>query len=194
MITDTKQIKYFTAEELDRLFKAIKNTNNRFKIRNEAIFRIGYYCALRATEIGLIRIDDYNTSRNELYCRRLKGSNNNTIRIIDTDTLRALKKYIREYNPEDIMFPSQKGGPISRKMLDKLIKQYCDIANIKDITKHHFHTLKHTRAVILAEESLDVKDIQYWLGHKEISNTQIYFQFTSSQYDSLYKKLSKFEQ
>lgn len=194
MITDTKQIKYFTSDELNRLFKAIKNTDTRFKIRNEAIFRIGYYCGLRVTEIGLIKIDDFNTSRNELYCRRLKGSNNNTIRIIDTDTLRALKRYIREYNPEGIMFPSQNGGPISRKMLDKLTKQYCDIANIKDTTKHHFHTLKHTRAVILAEENFDVKDIQYWLGHKEISNTQIYFQFTSSQYDSLYKKLSKFEQ
>ena len=65
-------------------------------------------------------------------------------------------------------------------------------ANIKDKSKWHFHTLKHTRAVDLAEKGLDLKEIQYWLGHKEISNTQIYFQFTSVQYNALYRKLSKF--
>lgn len=89
------------------------------------------------------------------------------------------------------MFISQKGLPISRKTLDKLMKKYCEMAKIKDKDKWHFHTLKHTRAVNLAESGLDLKEIQYWLGHKEISNTQIYFQFTSSQYETLYKKLKK---
>jgi site-specific recombinase XerD len=45
-------------------------------------------------------------------------------------------------------------------------------------------------AVHLAESSLDVKELQYWLGHKNINNTIIYFQFTTTQQESMYQKLS----
>lgn len=187
---DNADIKYFTNKELKSFFKAIEKDNSKYRVRNECIFKLAYYCALRVSEVALIQVDDFNNSRNEIYCRRLKGSLNNTIRIVDPDILRSVKRYLRTIN-HDTMFISQKGLPISRKTLDKLMKKYCEIAKIKDKDKWHFHTLKHTRAVDLAEIGLDLKEIQYWLGHKEISNTQIYFQFTSSQYETLYKKLKK---
>ncbi|MDU4324873.1 MAG: tyrosine-type recombinase/integrase [Clostridium celatum] len=187
---DNADIKYFTNKELKAFFKAIEKDNSKYRVRNECIFKLAYYCALRVSEVALIQVDDFNNSRNEIYCRRLKGSLNNTIRIVDPDILRSVKRYLRTIN-HDTMFISQKGLPISRKTLDKLMKKYCEIAKIKDKDKWHFHTLKHTRAVDLAEIGLDLKEIQYWLGHKEISNTQIYFQFTSSQYETLYKKLKK---
>lgn len=188
---DNADIKYFTNKELKAFFKAIEKDNSKYRVRNECIFKLAYYCALRVSEVALIQVDDFNNSRNEIYCRRLKGSLNNTIRIVDPDILRSVKRYLRTIN-HDTMFISQKGLPISRKTLDKLMKKYCEIAKIKDKDKWHFHTLKHTRAVDLAEIGLDLKEIQYWLGHKEISNTQIYFQFTSSQYETLYKKLALF--
>lgn len=187
------EIKYFTEDELNKLFKAIANSQDKHKVRNEALFKIGYYCALRASEISLLKVSYFNTSKNELYCKRLKGSLNNTIRIIDSDIIKSLKRYLRNYNPKEYLFMSQMNKPISRKQLDVLMKHYCELAGIKDKSKHHFHTLKHTRAVRLAESNLDIKEIQYWLGHKEISNTQIYFQFTTSQYETLYRKLKKFE-
>lgn len=184
-------IKYFTNSELKKLFKTIENSEGKNQVRDEAIFKIGYYCALRASEISIINIEDYNSPRNELYCKRLKGSNNNTIKIIDKDILRALKRHIRNNNPESVMFVSQKKNPISRKTLDYLMKKYCSMAKIKDISKWHFHTLKHTRAVDLGNSGLDLKEIQYWLGHKEVSNTEIYFQFTSQQQENMYNKIVK---
>lgn len=187
--TNNDEIKFFTNDELKRLFKAIKDSDDKYKVRNEAIIKVAYYCALRASEVGMIMITDFNISRNEIYCRRLKGSQNNTLRIIDKDILRALKRYIREYSPKDILFKSQKGNPISRKTLDAMMKEYCKKANIQDTTKWHFHTLKHTKAIDLAESGLDLREIQYWLGHKEVSNTEIYLEFTSKQYESLYQKL-----
>ncbi|MBV4423305.1 tyrosine-type recombinase/integrase [Clostridium tyrobutyricum] len=184
-------IKYFTNSELKKLFKTIENSEGKNQVRDEAIFKIGYYCALRASEISIINIEDYNSPRNELYCKRLKGSNNNTIKIIDKDILRALKRHIRNNNPESVMFVSQKKNPISRKTLDYLMKKYCSMAQIKDISKRHFHTLKHTRAVDLGNSGLDLKEIQYWLGHKEVTNTEIYFQFTSQQQENMYNKIVK---
>ncbi|APQ75944.1 phage integrase family protein [Clostridium botulinum] len=89
------------------------------------------------------------------------------------------------------MFKSQKNNPISRQTLDYLMKKYCKIANISDKSKHHFHTLKHTTAVHLAESEMDIKELQWWLGHKSVSNTEIYFQFTTKQQEKMYMKLEE---
>ena len=188
-----EKTKFFTQKEMTALFNAIKVHKSSHSTRDLAIFRIAYRCGLRVSEIGLIRLEDYNASKGELYCQRLKGSNNNTIRL-DEKTKCALDKYIAEEKitcNSEILFKSQKGNPISRQTLDYLIKKYCTAANIADKSKYHFHTLKHTSAVHLAESDMDIKELQWWLGHKSVTNTEIYFQFTTSQQDKMYEKLEK---
>ena len=184
-------IKFFNQKELKSLFKAIEQSDIKYKTRDLAIFRVAYCCGLRSSEIGLIDYGNYNKSTGELYCKRLKGSWNNTIRL-DKETIKVLNKYIRENtftSDEYILFKSQEGKPISRKTLDVLMKKYCKLANIKNTSLHHFHALKHSCGVHLAESGLDVKELNFWLAHKNINNTLIYFQFTSSQQEQLYKKL-----
>lgn len=185
---NNRVIKYFTQDELKRLFLTIKESDNKYVVRNMAIFQVAYYCALRASEVGMLQIEDYNSIKNEIYCKRLKGSFNNTLRL-NKATASSIKKYINQAKPDNILFPSRQNNPISRQMLDRLIKKYCSAAGIKDKSKWHFHTLKHSRAVHLAEQGLDIKEVQYWLGHKEVNNTMIYFQFTTSQQEELYRKL-----
>lgn len=187
------KIKYFTQRELKSLFKAIEKSERKHSIRDLAIFRIAYYCGLRASEIGLIKYQSYNKVAAEIYCVRLKGSWNNTIRL-NKDTKKVLDKYIKEYgsfNDDDVLFQSQEKKPISRKTLDVLMKKYCENAKIQDKSKYHFHTLKHSCGVHLAESGLDIKEVNFWLAHKNINNTMVYFQFTTRQQEQLYKKLSK---
>lgn len=184
-------IKYFTQPELKKLFMIIEKSNKKYSLRDLLIFRLAYRCGLRATEIGLITLQNYNKNTQELYCKRLKGSLSNTIRL-DEKTNKLINKFIREFGPfedTDILFKSQKGGPISRKTLDMSIKKYCFVAKLHDSTKWHFHTLKHSCAVHLAESGLDLKEIQNWLGHKSINNTMVYFRFTTIQQQAMYKKL-----
>lgn len=189
-------IKYLYAHEKNALFRAIEKDPSLHRIRNMAMFQIAEYAALRASEVGMIKMTDLNLSnssgRDQIYFKRLKHSNNNTLRILDEELLKVLRNYLsyREICgiDSDFLFPSQKGNPISRKTLDDLMKRYCQIANIPD-EKAHFHVLKHTRAVELAELGLDTKEVQYWTGHKNIANTEIYLQFTTTQQETLYRKL-----
>lgn len=190
--TETK-IKYFTQQEAKNLFDAISSSDNIHMVRDFAIFRIAYRCGLRVSEIAMIKLGDYNISKGELYCKRLKGSCNNTIRL-DEKTRYALDRYIKEQNitsNSEVLFKSQKGNPISRQVLDYLMKKYCREANISDTGKYHFHALKHTTAVHLAESDMDIKELQWWLGHKAVTNTEIYFQFTTKQQERMYEKLSQ---
>lgn len=190
--TDNK-IKYLTQQEATKLFNAIENYESSHSKIDLALFRVAYRCGLRASEIALIKLEDYNSSKGELYCKRLKGSNNNTIRL-DSKTRECLDMYIKENNiccNSQVLFTSQKGRPISRQTLDYLMKKYCSLADIVDKKKHHFHALKHTTAVHLAESDMDIKELQWWLGHKAVTNTEIYFQFTTKQQEKMYAKLEE---
>lgn len=117
--TETK-IKYLTQQEAYSLFRTIENTYTSHSLRDLVIFRIAYRCGLRVSEIALLKMQDYNASKGELYCRRLKGSNNNTLRL-DLKTKCILDKYIVENNitsTSQVLFSSQKNNPISRQTLD----------------------------------------------------------------------------
>ena len=186
------KIKFFYPQEREALFDAIENDTSRYHIRNKAIFYLAEYAALRASEVGLIRLEDLNLARREIYFSRLKNSNSNMLRIIDERVWSALLDYLayRQEHPVNslLLFSSQKGTAISRKTLDELIKRYCHAAGLPK-EKAHFHTLKHTRAVDLAECGLDTKEVQYWTGHRNIANTEIYLQFTTTQQNTLYQKI-----
>lgn len=185
-------IKYLLEDEKERLFDNIATLDNRYIVRNRALFYIAKYCALRVSEVTQMKVTQLDLNKYEIYCIRNKNGNSNTLKIID-DTV---KRYIDDYMnyreilniKSEFLFTSQKNNNISRKTLDRIMKHYCELSNIPE-DKRHFHTLRHTRAIELAELGLDTKEIQFWLGHKNITNTEIYFQFTTRQQISLYNKL-----
>lgn len=187
----TSSIKYFTDYETSILFNKIRKDQSRHAIRNRAIFLVAKYCALRVSEVGMLLVNDYIPKQQQIYCKRKKGSLNNTIRILDEEVISALDEYLfvkpKLYPDSDYLFISQKGNPISRQMLDHLIKNYLLNTDIPK-EKQHFHALKHTRAIELGEHCFDIKEQQWWLGHKNVNNTLIYSQFTTHQQDTLYAK------
>lgn len=189
---DYSKIKYLYPYEKRALFRAIELNSSKYHVRNKAIFYLAEYAGLRASEVGLIQVSDINPDTNEIFFRRLKNSKSNRLRIIDDTVASALQDYLdyRRINniQSEFLFPSQKGTPISRKTLDQLIKAYCRLAELPD-DKAHFHVLKHTRAVELADLGLDTKEVQFWIGHRNIANTEIYLQFTTTQQNALYQKM-----
>lgn len=189
-------IKFLLREETEILFEKIDRDTSIYRTRNRAIFYVAKYCALRASEVGLINIHDYNPVNGSLFCRRLKGSRNNTLMIIDDTVKQNLNAHYYEMCETYIdgpLFRSQKGNPINRKTLDFLMKSYCE-NTIIPCDKRHFHTLKHTRAMELIEyPGIKLTDIQWWLGHKNIANTMKYLDYTSAAMKELFDYLSLVE-
>jgi site-specific recombinase XerD len=186
-----EKIKYFTQKELKKLFRSIERQKDYpFVLRDLAMFNIGYLCGLRVSEIGKLHQEHFNEPGGELFCTRLKNSISNTIRL-DDRRKNLLKKYIRESQVKngDPLFVSRKGNPISSRQLDRLMKHYAGKAKLPE-DKAHWHTLKHSIAVHLAESGADVKELQNYLGHKKIDSTMVYFQFTTKQQDAFYKKIA----
>jgi hypothetical protein len=61
-------IKYLDSKELAAFFKVIKDPRNR------AIFNIIYFRGLRASDPGLIELQDWSPEKQRIRFRRLKGS------------------------------------------------------------------------------------------------------------------------
>lgn len=190
-------LRFLTQKEKAELFNALAKDKGRFANRNRAIFYLSEYCALRASEIGLITISDFDRTKRTIFCRRLKGSKNNTLKIVNPKVYDALEYYylerIQKPCGNNRLFTSQLNRPISRKTLDHLMKYYCSGTEIPR-EKHHFHVLKHTRAMELIEyDDVKLTDVQWWLGHQNIQNTMIYLDYTSNAMRSLFNKIEVIE-
>ena len=72
-------------------------------------------------------------------------------------------------NEEKVKYLTQ----LEMKKVFKVIEKDNSIHSLRNLAifKHHFHTLKHTAAVHLAESEIDIKKLQYYLGHKSVTNT-----------------------
>jgi len=167
-------IQFFTEDEIKRLMGAIKDK------RDKAIFLIAYRHALRASEVGMLHTDHVDWKKLQLYCRRLKGSYSGW-QHMEPDEIRYLKAYLRARKQQDspILFPSAFGTPISRKRLDRLMKDYCKVAKLPS-DKAHFHVLKHSIATHLLNIGYELRFVQDWLGHANIQNTVDYTHLVSA--------------
>lgn len=190
--------KFFTEEEFSALFTVIEADTSKYAIRNEALFKICFDCALRVSEIGLLKIGSIRTVYDHEHhqstvidCKRLKNGKSNSIKLVNQDTLNALNRYLQTIDTSDStkpLFQSQMKKPISRKTLDSLIKSLCKRAGLSDKKKWHFHVLRHTKGIQLAENGFDLKELQWYLGHRNVENTLVYFEFTSGQQEKLFRK------
>ena len=170
---NSDKITYLDGDEVRRLLAVIKSK------RDAAIFRLAYRHGLRASEIGTLLVADVNLQRGRIRVRRCKGSDGGEYPM-HPDDVKAVRAYLRERNDEDspYLFLSNRRDPISRRMLDVLMKRYCAQARISG-DRDHFHTLKHSCATNMLDAGAELRYLQDWLGHRQIANTVVYTKLTS---------------
>ena len=181
-MANIRRIKYLTQEELQSLLRVITNK------RDKALFLLAYRHGLRACEVGMLRVEDVDLGRSRIRIDRAKHSQGGEY-LMQSDEVKALKLWLKEKNGKTAaLFPSQRGRPISRRMLDYSIKIYGQKADIP-VEKRHFHVLRHSIAVHLIEAGADLRFVQDWLGHTNIQSTVIYAHLTNRARDEQAIKL-----
>jgi len=175
-------IQFLTQAELRALFRVITRKRDR------ALFLVAYRHGLRASEVGLLHMDDLNFAQQRMTIHRLKRSLPG-IYPLRADEVKVLKAYLHErQSPSPTLFLSQRGTPISRRQLDTLMDVKMSLAAIP-ASKRHFHVLKHSIATHLLDAGADLRFVQDWVGHASIKNTVIYAQLTSRRRDEEARKV-----
>lgn len=167
-----KSQSFLTLRETKALFNQIAS------LRDYCIFLLAYRHGLRVSEVLQLKTKDIDIGTGRLWCGRLKGSISGYHILGDKEKerLQAWLKIRESKGP--YLFPSSRGGSLSRKTLDVLIKKYGERSKLP-VAKRHFHILKHSIAVHMLEAGAEIKLVQDLLGHKNINNTLVYAQLIS---------------
>lgn len=166
-------VKYLSEEQLDRFFGVITDP------RDVAMFRIIYHRGLRASEVGLLQLDDWNRDRDRLRFVRLKGSNGGEYHLTSRE-VRALRAWLKIRGVEPgPLFPSRQshGRGISIGMIEVLMKRYGQQAGLPPELCHP-HTLKHSCGTHLMNRGLAIEEIQDHMGHVNVQSTLLYARFS----------------
>jgi site-specific recombinase XerD len=96
------------------------------------------------------------------------------------ETVAILRQWLkeREGNPDEPLFPTRQGRPLSRYTVGVLVSKHtttatagCPSLKAKRVTPH---TLRHTNAMLLRAKDVDIATIALWLGHESTQTTHIY--------------------
>ena len=157
-------------------------------IRDWAMFLTGYLHAMRASELGNLKVSDVQTGH--LRVARLKGSLL-TVQAIEKhrgipilDEQKALREWlnIRPTDCGDYLFTSNKSGRLGRSMIHKLFRKYATEIGLP-VGRRNVHLLKHSLCSHLVRQGVHLARVQVAAGHRSISSTMKYTHLTDMDAD-----------
>lgn len=149
--------------------------------RDWAMFLLTFRHALRSQEARQLKLADINLESGTIAIKRAKGSRDG-VQSLDRhkgepllDEIVSLRAWLKERieDGSQILFPSQKGGQMTRMQFLRLFQRYALAAGVASHLAHP-HCLRHALCSIMAAQHADIYAIQQRAGHKNISNTMIY--------------------
>jgi type 1 fimbriae regulatory protein FimB len=145
----------------------------RNPLRDVVLLRLIYRHGLRAKEARLTRWPQFNldsAGTKTFHVQRVKGSEDRPP-TLGRNEVAGLRK-LREASDGPFVFVSARGGPISADMVARVVTEAAEVAGIGFSV--HPHMLRHSAGHMLADEGLDTRLIQDFLGHRDIRHTVRY--------------------
>jgi len=177
---EKKLPKVLTLSQIERLFECLKKNkkNSKFYKRNLLIIELLLLSGIRVFELCQIKKESIDFDERSILIKG-KGGKERKIYILNSKTFYLLKEVIKLFKIEKgYIFLNKNNKPITDQMVRIIVKNYCKkCLGIDNITPHIF---RHTFATILINNGVDVRHIQFLLGHSSIVTTQIYTQINEN--------------
>jgi len=180
--------KLLTEDEVDDLLNA-PNCDKTLGLRDRTMLELLYACGLRVSELINLEMSQINMQQGIV---RVMGKGGKERLVpLGEEALDWLESYLRQSRadiikgrPVDALFPTNRGGAMTRQAFWQLIKRYAKQAGIKkDLSPH---TLRHAFATHLINHGADLRVVQLLLGHSNLSTTQIYTHVARERLKSLH--------
>ncbi len=179
-------------EEVERLLAEPAKDSGPKALRDKAMLELLYATGMRATELVELDLYDINLPSNSV--RVVGKGDKERIIPVHSRAIEAIENYLRKGRvqflkdtEEKALFLNPRGGRLTRQGLWLIVKDYVERAGLDpDITPH---TLRHSFATHMLESNeATLVDVQQFLGHANISTTQIYTRVTSKHKRLVYDK------
>jgi site-specific recombinase XerD len=176
---------YLTAAEVERLIVAAGD--RRYGHRDAALVLVAYRHGLRSAEAVALRWDQIDFDRGELHVARVKGSAA-SVHPLTGRELRALRRLKREQTlkaKSPFVFTSERGAPFATGGFRTLIARLGEAAGFE--FRVHPHMLRHACGYKLANDGVDTRSLQAYLGHRNIQHTVRYTELAPARFKDFWR-------
>jgi site-specific recombinase XerD len=148
-----------------------------------------YSAGLRASELVNLKITDIDPARMTLRIRQGKGGKDRYA-ILSENLLVELRVYWKRYRPAVWLFPNRaKNGPLSRGEAWHIFRSAKSRAGLKK--GRGLHSLRACFATHLLEAGVDLRSIQFLMGHTSLLSTQRYLRLRPQNVDRAVSPLDR---
>ena len=180
---DVRTREYLTPGEVDRLIKAAGD--NRHGHRDATMILIAYRHGLRPVEAVTLRWEQFDFTHGRMHVTRVKDSAGSVHPLSGRET-RALRRLQREQDPvSPFVFVSERGAPFATAGFRKLVARVGTAAGF-DFPVHP-HMLRHACGYKLANDGVDTRSLQAYLGHRNIQHTVRYAELAPTRFKDFWR-------
>lgn len=183
MAIPTKRHEHNTVSYLDlaeiKALLAAPDQDSWLGRRDHALLTLMIQTGVRVSELCGLRVGDVHLGSGR-HIRVLGKGRKKRATTLTSETVQILRPWLKERGgePDDPLFPTRQGRPLSRYTVGVLISKHataaataCPSITAKRVTPH---TLRHTNAMLLRAKGVDIATIALWLGHESTQTTHIY--------------------
>ena len=182
-------LEYLTVEGIKSVLNAVE-TSSRTGLRDLTLLSLMYDSAARVQEIADLSVNDFRAEKPSTLRLTGKGSKTRIVPLMST-TSDLVSKYISIYHPSYRgeynvpLFSNRKKEKLTRAGITYILKKYVKIAREKqpDLIPETVspHGLRHSKSMHMLQAGVPLIYIRDFLGHSEISTTEIYARCDSEQ-------------
>ncbi len=176
--TERNLVTYLTEPEVNALLAACDQSRWTGR-RDHALFVLMIQTGLRISELAGLTCQDITLDTGANVRCRGKGRKERRTPLVP-ETRKVLKPWLKERSgaPNQPLFPTTTGNHLSRDAIERRLAHHLAVAaeNCPSLNNKHvtMHTLRHTAAMRLLLAGNDVTVIALWLGHEQLSTTNVY--------------------
>ena len=155
-----------SAEEVLRLLEATPSP------KHKAALSVAYGAGLRAMEVVALKVCDIDSKRMMLRVEQGKGRKDR-FAMLSPQLLELLRDWWRMARPPVWVFPGRdRINPMTTRQLNRVCHMAAKLAGLPTWVAPH--TLRHSFATHMLEQSVDIRVIQVLLGHAKLDTTARY--------------------
>jgi site-specific recombinase XerD len=171
-------VSHLETDEIGALLRAPDRTGWLGR-RDHALLLLAIETGLRVSELTGLRIQDVSLSSGAHVQIEGKGRKQRCAPLT-AETVTALHEWLNERHgaPGDPLFPTRRGGPLSLDAVAWLVAKHAATAarECPSLTTIRVtpHVLRHSFAMLLRAQHIDIHTIALCLGHESTKSTEIY--------------------
>ena len=171
---------YLTRTEVKALLAAPDRTASLGR-RDHVMLFVMVQTGLRVSELTGLTVEQLVLKKGPGSHIRCRGKGRKErVTPLTTEAVRLIRTWLQETGARasDPVFPSRRGGALSRDAVERLVAKHSRTAaeRCKSLATKRVspHTLRHTTAVQLLQAGVSLPTIALWLGHEKLETTNIY--------------------